>query len=131
MNHYLLDLSAFFTFCAIFWLWSRVKYRRRSGGLPLPPGPKGLPVIGNILDMPMSGEEWLTVSDWGKKYGVSSHSTPSETLKRYTITGDVIYVENLGQPLIFINTYKAAFELLDKKSNIYSDRPRAPMLAEL
>jgi hypothetical protein len=35
---------------------------------PLPPGPKGYPLLGNMLDMP-SSEEWLTFTQWGEKYG--------------------------------------------------------------
>lgn len=35
---------------------------------PLPPGPKGLPLIGNVLDMPRS-HEWLTFSKWAEKWG--------------------------------------------------------------
>ena len=35
---------------------------------PLPPGPKGLPLLGNILDLPQS-EPWKTFGSWGDKYG--------------------------------------------------------------
>ena len=38
---------------------------------PLPPGPKGLPLLGNILDMP-SSFEWLTFARWGEQYGEQS-----------------------------------------------------------
>jgi hypothetical protein len=38
---------------------------------PLPPGPKGLPVLGNILDMP-SEQEWLTFAKWGETWGNTS-----------------------------------------------------------
>ena len=34
----------------------------------LPPGPKGLPLVGNIFDMP-SEKEWLTFAKWGETYG--------------------------------------------------------------
>lgn len=35
---------------------------------PLPPGPQGLPIIGNVLDMPKS-YEWQTYIEWSKKWG--------------------------------------------------------------
>lgn len=44
----------------------RVNSRRRR--LPYPPGPKGLPVIGNIRDI-SAGYEWLTYAKWGQEYG--------------------------------------------------------------
>ena len=44
---------------------------RASSRLPLPPGPKGLPVIGNLLDMP-NGFEWETYHNWSKELGVFS-----------------------------------------------------------
>ena len=34
----------------------------------LPPGPKGLPIVGNVLDMP-SEKEWLTFAEWGEQWG--------------------------------------------------------------
>lgn len=49
-------------------LWSRSQSIK---SLPLPPGPKGKPILGNILDMP-SNQEWFTYTEWGKKYGTKS-----------------------------------------------------------
>lgn len=43
---------------------------RQPTAAPLPPGPKRLPLLGNLLDMP-SSQEWLTFADWGKKHGTS------------------------------------------------------------
>jgi hypothetical protein len=36
--------------------------------LPYPPGPKRVPIIGNLLDMP-SHEEWVTYKNWSDQYG--------------------------------------------------------------
>ena len=36
--------------------------------LPLPPGPKGYPVIGNILDIPAT-QQWKAFYEWSKTYG--------------------------------------------------------------
>ena len=32
----------------------------------------------------------------------------------------------MGQPMLVINSYKVAVDLLDKRSSIYSERPRPP-----
>jgi hypothetical protein len=38
--------------------------------------------------------------------------------------GDAIYLEVLGAPVVVLNTYQACVDLLEKRSDIYSDRPR-------
>ena len=35
-----------------------------------------------------------------------------------------MYLNALGQPIIVLNSLKSAFDLLDRRANIYSDRPR-------
>jgi hypothetical protein len=42
--------------------------RRNTRGLPLPPGPKGLPLLGNIFQIP-SEKPWKVYNEWGKVYG--------------------------------------------------------------
>ncbi|GJE86537.1 cytochrome P450 [Phanerochaete sordida] len=85
---------------------------RRSSRLPHPPGPKGLPIIGNVADMPKS-HEWHKFSEWGEKYG------------------DIIYLNLLGQPMVVLNSAQHAIALLDKRSTLYSDRPKLMMGGEI
>jgi hypothetical protein len=40
------------------------------GGLPYPPGPRPLPLIGNLIDIPKEFS-WLTYTQLSKKYGMS------------------------------------------------------------
>jgi len=44
-------------------------YRRRSG-LSYPPGPRPLPIVGNLLDIPRTFS-WLAYTQFSKKYGIS------------------------------------------------------------
>ncbi|KAI0034413.1 cytochrome P450 [Vararia minispora EC-137] len=93
------------------WLVKQTLSRKRSS-LPLPPGPPGLPVVGNVADIPTT-QPYKTYIEWGQKYGPLMH------------------ISALGQPLIIVNDVKIAIDLLDKKSALYSDRPTLRMAGEL
>ncbi|KAI0066942.1 cytochrome P450 [Artomyces pyxidatus] len=77
----------------------------------LPPGPRGLPLLGNALSLREA--QWLTFMEWKKKYG------------------DVVYITALGQPIVILNTQKAASDLLDRRAGIYSDRPNNIVAANI
>ncbi|KAJ7624709.1 cytochrome P450 [Roridomyces roridus] len=82
--------------------------------LPLPPGPKKLPILGNLLDIP-SKDPWETYAKWAKDYG-----------------SDVLHISIAGQSMILLSSLKATQDLLDKRSSTYSDRQMnegSPMLA--
>jgi hypothetical protein len=62
-------LAALF-FSVILFKLSRLKKTRdgNPNGLPLPPGPEGYPVIGNVFDMP-TDKPWVVFDEWRKTYG--------------------------------------------------------------
>jgi hypothetical protein len=53
---------------ALFAIYVFKSFIFRSRTPSLPPGPKGLPLVGNIFDMP-SEKEWLAFAKWGETYG--------------------------------------------------------------
>lgn len=74
--------------------------------LPLPPGPKGLPIVGNVLDLPPpGGPEW---KHW---------------IKHKDLYGPISSVTTLGTTIVLIHDKEIALELLEKRSSKYSSRP--------
>lgn len=47
------------------------------------------------------------------------------------LAGPVVHLGILDRSIVVLSTVKAASDLLDKRSAIYSDRVRFPMLGEL
>ncbi|KAI6025685.1 cytochrome P450 [Pisolithus orientalis] len=100
-----LKFVAFFAFmkCLVFVI-NRRRNRALRHGLPLPPGPRGLPLVGNLLDIDISAP-WTTYEQWGRRYGGISYCTL------------------LGQQFVIINDEEILHELMMKRSSIYSDCP--------
>jgi len=101
-----------------------------------PPGPPRDPILGNARQMTGDYIE-LKFTEWGKRYGLFYSFTVgigalADRLSAVdTVVGDVNYLEVLGQPLIILNSYIACKDLLEKRSGIYSSRPRLVLLSEL
>jgi hypothetical protein len=84
-------------------------FRKRSKNQyaqPLPPGPKGVPFLGNVNDMPQPG--MLECHHW---------------LQHKDLYGPISSVTVLGQTFVIINDSDIAFELLRDRSAIHSSRP--------
>ena len=69
----LLGIYPYYKLAALFFgvvLFRRLKNGRDANPnrLPLPPGPKGYPLIGNLFDMPME-RPWIVYDEWRKTYG--------------------------------------------------------------
>jgi hypothetical protein len=107
-----------------------VKFRPMCKGFKPLPGPRQLPLLGNTLQMPKS-HEWIKYAQWGKKYGLKYPLCISFPSNLSDVTGAVVQVRLFGQSVVIINSHKAAVELLEKKSAMYSDRPRLVMAGEL
>lgn len=43
----------------------------------------------------------------------------------------MMYLNVLGQPFIIFNSLKPAYELLERRANLYSDRPRFVVCHEI
>lgn len=74
-------LYVYFAACAAILLAVWARYSQRRSKLPLPPGPKKLPVLGNLLDMPKTFE-WETYMKWAQTY---SQIHPPPTYETLTI----------------------------------------------
>ncbi|KAF5375444.1 hypothetical protein D9615_007975 [Tricholomella constricta] len=93
---------------AIFCVYQLLTARRPH----FPPGPKGSPFIGNLLQMGGDHTEML-FKEWAARFG------------------DIVYIQVLNQPMVILSDLQATRDLLEKRSSIYSDRPRFVLFSEL
>ncbi|KAF9531320.1 cytochrome P450 [Crepidotus variabilis] len=84
-----------------------------SKGLPYPPGPKPLPILGNVLDIKPK-ELWVQALRWAELYGPITHLSLLSSIH-----------------LVFINTHEAALELLEQKGGVYADKPGLVMCGDM
>ncbi|EKM76367.1 hypothetical protein AGABI1DRAFT_45047 [Agaricus bisporus var. burnettii JB137-S8] len=86
--------------------------RENPNSLPLPPGPKGYPIIGSFFSFP-TYKAWLEYDKWFK------------------IHGDMIYFTVFGQGFLVLGNIKRVYDIFERRSSNYSDRPRLVMLNEM
>ena len=80
--------------------------------LRLPPGPTPIPFIGNKFDIPKS-QPWIQFQKWSKQYG-----------PMYTLW--------IGRkPALIVSDPNIAVDLMEKRSNKYSSRPRMVVMGEI
>ncbi|KAI2640922.1 cytochrome P450 oxidoreductase OrdA-like protein [Xylaria nigripes] len=87
---------------------------KRKKTYPLPPGPRGLPLVGSLTGLPPKDvhgfAHWLQYKD------------------RY---GPISSVTVLGTTYVVLHSAELAFQLLEKKSTIYSSRARSVFGGEM
>jgi len=107
-----MDTLTFFLFALVASTLAYLAFGKSRSKYPLPPGPKGLPIIGNLHQIPRS-RPWVQLAKWSRQYGP-------------------VYRLRMGRTdLIVLGTAQAALDLLDRRSAIYSSRPRLIMTSEL
>ncbi|KAH9851712.1 cytochrome P450 [Lenzites betulinus] len=108
---YLSSAAALAFICIWAWSYARsvVKWRARTRGVPLPPGPTRLPLIGNLFNMPRY-RPWLGFRDLTNKYG------------------DMTYLEAIGKRVLVLGSPGLVLDLLEKRTANTSDRPPSPLI---
>ncbi|KAJ6007266.1 hypothetical protein N7540_011242 [Penicillium herquei] len=87
--------------------------RKKTPG-PLPPGPVGKPILGNIADLPPPGtQDWV---HW---------------LKHKELYGPISSITVMGQTIVILNDSRIATELLGKRSALHSSRPNLVFASEM
>ncbi|KAI0350504.1 cytochrome P450 [Trametes cingulata] len=82
--------------------------RSKAQAQHLPPGPPGLPIVGNLTQIP-STEQWVWFHELSKKYG------------------DVNTLHVLNQTIIVLNSQEAIDALFNKKAEQYASKPPRKM----
>ncbi|KAH9975380.1 cytochrome P450 [Lactifluus volemus] len=105
MDTILVFVCLAFLIVAVLWI--------KRPALPLPPNPKAVPILGNLLDL-ASGEVYVKARDWSRQLG-----------------DDIISLNVLGSTMIILNSANAVSDIFDKRGSNYSDRPELPMIVDL
>ncbi|KAG8631793.1 hypothetical protein KVT40_000933 [Elsinoe batatas] len=95
-----------------FYLYNTPSTWKDSRRKHLPPGPGGLPFVGNLFEMGDAENFHQTAVEWGK-------------------FGDLTYTKMGGTDYVWLNTPKAVKDIMDKRSSIYSSRPPAPLASDV
>ncbi|KAF8837462.1 cytochrome P450 [Paxillus ammoniavirescens] len=99
-TQYAAIVSGLFVFSALY-----VGQRRSH---QYPPGPKGVPLFGNALQVPKE-DPWIVYTEWARVYG------------------DIMYARLFKQNMIIVNSEDVAKELFVQRSRNYSDRTVSPI----
>ncbi|KAL0931244.1 cytochrome p450 oxidoreductase [Colletotrichum truncatum] len=91
-----------------------LRSRKNANRLPLPPGPKPLPFVGNIRDLPKRGtfgaHHWVKFKD---------------------LYGPISSVQVMGKTIIVVNDADMASEIFEKRSTTFSSRAKLTVAGDL
>ncbi|KAI9058130.1 cytochrome P450 [Trametes sanguinea] len=112
ISTHLLNIICIFLAAVLVLLYLRsvIDWRTRARGRSVPPGPRRLPIIGNMLTVP-TWKPWIGFREMLAKYG------------------DIVYLEVLGAPMIVLGSPELIDEFLEKRSANTSDRVKTPLIS--
>jgi hypothetical protein len=112
-------------------LFQRLVTRRQ---LPLPPGPPGHWLWGNVAEMNEPHRAVKSATEYREMYGVCLVVfAPSTTLIQigWWHQGDLVCLQTMSNTSILINDESLVIELLDKRASETADRARNVFVREL
>ena len=122
------NICVFVLFPLALYIYSTVSWARRTRGRPLPPGPRRLPIIGNLLEAPRV-RPWFGFRDLCNTYGKRCESPIEISLGSLGLhLGDIVYLRVFGQDNIVLGSATAVAKLMEERTANTSDRLTGPVV---
>jgi hypothetical protein len=128
MKLLLINVFDFLAVSSFIYLLVALRDHRRRRGLPYPPSPPSRPIIGNLLDF-TKDMPWSAYVEMSKKYGmlpILFLETNSPQLDPES-QGDIFCLRVFSQVIVVLCSSSAIKDLLEKRGEIYSERPSLPI----
>ncbi len=103
-----------------------ISWNARMRGRALPPGPRGMPFIGNLFNMPQSkawyGFRDLAQNTYGAYWSIFHVRFTNDS------SGDVTYFQVMGRHVMVLGSPTSISEFLEKRTSNTSDRLVTPLV---